>query len=200
MATEPAGQEQVHPQGRDQWREWLADHAVDRAGVWVVFWRRGSGRGGLTYEEAVEEALCFGWIDSVPKKLDENRTLLYFSPRRRGSAWSRPNKQRVERLRAAGLMTEAGLRVVAQAQQDGSWVVLDEVEDLVVPPDLGRALAARPPAREHWDGFPRSVRRGILEWIVQAKRPQTRARRVEETAELAQRGERAHQWRRPEVT
>jgi len=197
MAADPAGRDQVHPQDRGQWRGWLADHAANSTGVWVVFWRQGSGRDGLTYEEAVEEALCFGWIDSKPKKLDEQRTLLYFSPRRRGSAWSRPNKQRVERLLAAGAMTEAGLRVMEQAQADGSWAVLDAVEDLVVPPDLDEALAARPPARQHWDGFPPSVRRGILEWIVQAKRPATRTRRVAETADLAQAGERAHQWRRP---
>lgn len=197
MSSGHTERERVHLERRADWRAWLAQHAASRPGVWLVSWRKGSGRPAMTYDEAVEEALCFGWVDSRPGRLDEDRTMLYFSPRRRGSAWSRPNKQRVERLLAQGLMTEAGLRLVEEARRDGSWSALDAVEDLVVPDDLAAALGRRPPAREHWDGFPRSVRRGVLEWIVQAKRDETRRKRVEETAERAQRGERANQWRPP---
>lgn len=149
----------------------------------------------MTYEESVEEALCFGWVDSRPRKLDAERTMLWFAPRKPGSGWARTNKQRVERLRAAGLMAPAGLAAVESAKADGSWTKLDAVEDLVVPPDLAAALAEHPPAVANFDAFPKSARRGILEWLVQAKTAPTRAKRVEETARLAQRNERANQWK-----
>jgi uncharacterized protein YdeI (YjbR/CyaY-like superfamily) len=155
-----------------------------------VFWRKGSGRTGLTYDEAVEEALCFGWIDGRAGKLDDRRTMIWFSPRKRGSGWARTNKVRVERLLAEGLMAAPGLALIEEARRDGSWTRLDAVEDLAVPDDLAAAFAGQPGSRERWDGFPRSVRRAALEWIVQAKRPETRARRVTETARMAARGER----------
>jgi uncharacterized protein YdeI (YjbR/CyaY-like superfamily) len=196
-ASSPAQRERVHLERRADWRAWLARHAADSDGVWLVSWRNGSGRPAMTYDEAVEEALCFGWVDSRAGRLDDDRSMLRFTPRRPGSAWSRSNKQRVERLLEQGRMTEAGLRLVEQARRDGSWTLLDDVEDLVVPDDLAAALGQRPPAREHWDSFPRSVRRGILEWIVSAKRPETRRRRVLETAERAAVGERANQRRPP---
>jgi uncharacterized protein YdeI (YjbR/CyaY-like superfamily) len=158
--------------------------------VWLVFWRQGAGRRGLTYEEAVQEALCFGWIDGQAAKLDDQRTMLRFSPRKRGSGWARTNKVRVERLLAEGLMAEAGLARVEEARRDGSWTLLDAVEDLLVPDDLAAAFAGHPGARERWDGLSRSVRRSTLEWIVQAKRPETRARRVEDTARKTASGER----------
>jgi len=155
-----------------------------------VFWRKGSGRTGLTYDEAVEEALCFGWIDGRAGKLDDRRTMIWFSPRKRGSGWARTNKVRVERLLAQGLMAPPGLALIEEAKRDGSWTRLDAVEDLTVPDDLAAAFAGQPGSRERWDGLPRSVRRAALEWIVQAKRPETRARRVTETAQMAARGER----------
>lgn len=185
----------VHITARGTWRAWLEQHHGRGSGVWLVSWRRQTGRPAITYDEAVEEALAFGWVDSRPGRIDEQRTRLWFAPRRPGSGWSRPNKERVARLEEAGLMAPPGARVVAAAQADGSWSLLDAVEDLVVPEDLAAALDARPPARENWEAFPRSARRGILEWIVQARRPETRATRVRTTAELAQVGERANQWR-----
>jgi uncharacterized protein YdeI (YjbR/CyaY-like superfamily) len=179
------------------WRAWLAEHHGRTTGVWLVTWRAGSGGPRITYEESVEQALCFGWVDSKGRALDAERTMLWFAPRKARSGWSRPNKQRVARLLAEGLMTPAGLAVVEAAKADGSWTLLDAVEDLVVPDDLAAAFDAHPPARAHWEAFPRSARRGILEWIVQARRPDTRARRVAETAEKAARNERANQWRPP---
>lgn len=195
VATVHDSRERVHPADRAEWRTWLAEHAAGSPGVWVISWKKASGRTSASYDELVEEAMAFGWVDSIGRKLDDDRTMLYFSPRKRGSGWARPNKERIERLERAGLMTEAGRRVVEAAKADGSWTKLDDVEDGVVPDDLAAALAARPGAREHWDAFPRSARRGVLEWIVQAKRPETRAKRIEETADLAAKGERAHQWR-----
>jgi uncharacterized protein YdeI (YjbR/CyaY-like superfamily) len=133
-----------------------------------VLWRPRSGRTGLTYEEAVQEALCFGWIDGKSASLDDQRTMLRFSPRKRGSGWARTNKVRIERLLAEGLMAEPGLALIEEAKRDGSWTMLDAVEDLIVPDDLAAAFDGHPGARERWDGFPRSVRRAALEWIVQA--------------------------------
>jgi uncharacterized protein YdeI (YjbR/CyaY-like superfamily) len=185
--------ERFHPESRAEWRAWLAGHHDRSDEVWLVLWRQRSGRTGLTYEEAVLEALCFGWIDGKSAGLDDDRTMLRFSPRKRGSGWARSNKLRVERLLAEGLMTEAGLALIEEAKRDGSWARLDAVEDLVVPDDLAAALASRPGARENWDGFPRSVRRAALLSIVEAKRPETRARRVAETARLTARGERPGQ-------
>ena len=189
--------DRLHPGNRAEWRAWLTERHRGSDGVWLVCWRRQSGRTGLSYEEAIQEALCFGWIDGKAAKLDDQRTMLRFSPRRRGSGWARSNKQRVERLLAEGLMTEAGLALIEEAKRDGSWTRLDAVEDLVVPDDLAAAFADHPGARERWEGFPRSVRRAALEWIVQAKRPATRARRVGETARQAAQGERPGPGARP---
>ncbi len=179
---------------RGQWRQWLQQHHGRDAGVWLVTFRQGSGQPSPGYDAVVEEALCFGWVDSRPKKLDERRTMLWFAPRKPGSGWARPNKLRVERLIEQGLMAPAGLAKIDAAKADGSWTMLDAVEEGIVPDDLATALAAWPDARRHWDAFPRSARRGILEWIVQAKTAPTRDKRVQETARLAQDNIRANQW------
>ncbi len=187
--------EQVTVESREQWRAWLEAHHGSSPGIWLVTWKKASGRPHLPYDDVVEEALAFGWVDSLPRKLDDDRSQLLITPRKAGSNWSRLNKERVERLLAAGLMAPAGLAVVEAARADGSWTALDDVENLVEPEDLRAALDAEPEARRHWDAFPRSVKRGILEWLRNAKTPATREKRVRETAELAARGERANQWR-----
>jgi uncharacterized protein YdeI (YjbR/CyaY-like superfamily) len=163
--------------------------------VWLIYYKKAINKPRVAYEEAVEEALCFGWIDSKPNRLDDERSMLWFGPRKPGSGWSKPNKERVERMISAGLMRPQGLAKVEAARQDGSWVALDAVEALEIPFDLESALAAQDSARENFEAFPRSVKRGILEWIVNAKKPETRARRVEETARLAAQNVRANQWR-----
>lgn len=186
----------VHPLSRAEWRAWLAANHARPNGVWLVTFKKATGKPRLDYEEAVEEALCFGWVDSKPGKLDDERSRLWFAPRKPGSGWSRSNKDRVARMTAAGRMATAGLAKVEAAKRDGTWDLLNDVEALDVPPDLAAALAANPPAAAHFAAFPRSVRRGILEWILQAKRPDTRAKRVAETARLAAANERANQWRK----
>ena len=186
----------VHPLARADWRAWLAAHHGRDEGVWLVRYKKATGRPTLTTDDVVEEAIAFGWIDSVPKKLDAERSLLWVSPRQPGSHWSRLSKERAERMEAAGLVAPAGRAAVEAARADGSWSALDDVENLVVPDDLGAALDAHPPARRHWEAFPRSAKRGILEWILTAKRDATRGRRIEETARLAAQGKRANQWPR----
>ncbi|MGL4651071.1 MAG: YdeI/OmpD-associated family protein [Caldilineaceae bacterium] len=164
-------------------------------GVWLITFKKGTGKPRMEYAVAVEEALCFGWVDSKPGKLDDERSLLWFAPRKKGSGWSRPNKERVERLITEGRMTAAGLAVVETAKADGSWTLLDAVEALEMPEDLVSALESHPQARTNWDDFPPSAKRGILEWIVQAKTAPTRAKRVAETARQAAENKRANQWR-----
>ncbi len=186
----------VHPPTRAAWRAWLAENHAREQGVWLVTYKKATGKPRVEYEEAVEEALCFGWIDSKPNKLDEERSLLWFAPRKSGTGWSRPNKERVARMIAAGAMTPAGLAKVEAARRDGSWEALDAIESLEIPGDLAEALAAHPRAAAYFDAFPRSVKRGILEWISTAKKSETRARRVQETARLAKDNLRANQWRK----
>ncbi len=187
--------ERTHAETVDDWRAWLEQHHASSDGVWLVSWKKGTGRPAMSYEQSVEEALAWGWVDSKGQRLDDERTMLWFAPRRPTSGWSRPNKERVARLEADGRMTPAGRRAIEAAKANGAWSMLDDVEDLIVPPDLAAAFEARPGAREQWDAFPRSARRAILEWIVQARKDETRRRRVEETATKAAAGERANQWR-----
>jgi uncharacterized protein YdeI (YjbR/CyaY-like superfamily) len=185
-----------HPQDRKQWRNWLQIHHARPDGIWLVFWKKASGRALLSYDEVVEEALCFGWIDSKPNKLDEHRSLLWIAPRKPGTGWSRLNKNRVERLIANRQMDLAGLVKVDAAKADGSWTKLDAVENLEIPDDLRNALAQLPAASSYFDAFPRYAKRGILEWIEIAKKAETRAKRIAETAKLAAVNERANQWRK----
>jgi len=185
----------VHPKTRAEWRNWLEQHHEREEGVWLISFKKASGKPRFDYEEAVEEALCFGWIDSKGNKLDEERSMVWFVPRKAGTGWSKINKGRVEKLMADGLMMPAGLAKVEAAKQDGSWNALDSVEALEIPPDLKKALAANKTAQQYFNAFPRSVKRGILEWIASAKQPETRAKRVEETARLAAENIRANQWR-----
>jgi uncharacterized protein YdeI (YjbR/CyaY-like superfamily) len=187
--------QQVQVESRSQWRAWLRDNHCRDDGVWLVTFKKHCGDKYVSYNDVVEEALCFGWVDSRPRRLDADRTMRWLSPRQPGSPWSRLNKERVERIIAAGLMTPAGLERVEAAKLDGSWSALDAVEALEIPPDLAAALDAYDSARVHFEAFPLSVKRSILEWIADARRAETRARRIGETARLAEDNVRAHQWR-----
>jgi uncharacterized protein YdeI (YjbR/CyaY-like superfamily) len=186
----------IHPTTLTEWRAWLEQNHTRQEGVWLISFKKATGKPRFDYEEAVEEALCFGWIDSKPNKLDDERAMLWFAPRKPGTGWSAVNKARAERLIQAGRMAPAGLARVEAARQDGSWSALDQVEALEVPPDLDELLAANQAARENFAAFPRSVKRGILEWIASAKKPETHQKRVEETVRLATENQRANQWRR----
>lgn len=188
--------EQVQVASRDEWRAWLDANHDRPGGVWLVTFKKGSGGPYLPYDDAVEEALCFGWVDSRPGTVDAQRSKLWFSPRKPGSRWSRANRERVERAIAAGRMTPAGIALVEAAKADGTWDALDEVQDGIVPPDLAAAFDADPAARANFDAFPPSSKRIILEWIQGAKRPETRATRIAETVRLAAVNERANHWRR----
>ena len=185
----------VHPKSRPAWRKWLENNYTRNDGIWLVSYKKATGKPRFEYDEAVEEALCFGWIDSKPGKLDDERSMLWFAPRKAGTGWSRANKLRVAKLIQAGKMHAAGLAKVEAAKLDGSWNALNAVEALELPLDLQRAFVAEPVARTNFDAFPRSVKRGILEWISTAKKPETRAKRINETVSLAAKNIRANRWR-----
>jgi uncharacterized protein YdeI (YjbR/CyaY-like superfamily) len=185
----------VHPKTRAEWREWLAQHHTQKEGIWLISYKKATGKSRFDYEESVEEALCFGWIDSKGNKLDDERSMLWFAPRKPGTGWSKINKNRIEKLVADGLMMPVGLAKIEAAKRDGSWNALDSVEALEIPPDLKKALSANKTAKQYFDAFPRSVKRAILEWISNAKKPETRAKRIEETVTLAEKNIRANQWR-----
>ncbi|MBK7217341.1 MAG: YdeI/OmpD-associated family protein [Candidatus Promineofilum sp.] len=186
----------IQPDTLADWRAWLQSNHTRPDGIWLITYRRATGKATFTYEQAVEEALCFGWIDGHTKTLDEERGMQWFAPRRAGSVWARSNKERVARLIADGRMTPAGQARIDAAQADGTWALWDHVDSLAVPDDLAAALATYPAARAHFDAFPRSARHAILGWIATAKRPETRAKRIAETARLAQDNVRANQPRR----
>ena len=172
------GLPQVYAADRAAWRSWLETHGESSAAVWLVYYKKDSDQPSITWNEAVEEALCFGWIDSKAKPIDDLRYRQYFSPRKPKSVWSKINKASIERLVADGLMREPGLRAIERAKANGSWSALDDVEALVIPDDLAAAFAAAPGTRDAFDRLSRTNRRIILQRIATAKRPDTRARRI----------------------
>lgn len=181
---------------RAEWRHWLEQNHASSRGVWLVYYKKDSGKPRVSYGEAVEEALCFGWVDSRPNALDDERYLQLFSPRKPGSPWSKLNKQRVEKLTEHGAMTPAGLEKVEAAKRDGSWGKWDAVEELVVPADLEEALCADKAAGENFQAFSRSSKKNILWWIESAKHPKTRSKRIGETVALAAKNIKANHYPR----
>lgn len=180
-----------HAETRAEWRTWLeANHGIE-PGVWLCSWRSGTGRPRCPYPEVVEEALCFGWIDSTVNTFDDDRGFQLVTPRKPKSTWTRLNRARVEAMEAAGLMTDAGRRIVRVAQGNGWWTIFDQVEDLIEPGELAAALDAEPAARAAWDGFSPSSRKLMLWWVISATKPETQQRRIDEIVAKAAVGERA---------
>jgi uncharacterized protein YdeI (YjbR/CyaY-like superfamily) len=180
-----------HPTDLAAWRGWLAEHHATARGCWVASWRKASGRVPVPYPDLVEEALCWGWIDSTVNTFDGDRGLQLMTPRKAKSTWTRLNRRRVAAMEAEGRMTDAGRRAIAVAQANGWWTILDPVEDLVEPDDLTQALDAVPAARAAWDGFPPSARKQMLLSLVSAAAPATRAKRVAKIVAEAEQGRRA---------
>jgi uncharacterized protein YdeI (YjbR/CyaY-like superfamily) len=184
--------ERFHPETLPEWRAWLAVNHLGSDGIWLVSWKAVTGRPRIGYEESVEEALAFGWVDSKNMSLDDERTAMWFTRRKANSPWSLTNKARIARLEASGRIADAGRGAVRAAQANGMWTILDGAQNLIVPDELETALAELPGAREHWDGFSASARRAVLEWIALARRPATKQNRITETARRAALGEIAH--------
>lgn len=166
-------------------RDWLDDNHASHGSFWLVIYKKASGIPSITYAEALEELLCFGWIDSVPNKRDASSHLLLVSPRNPKSNWSKVNKDKVAMLIQAGRMKESGLRMVNLAKETGTWDALEEVDNLIIPVDLMESLTKMPPALANFEAFSNSSKRGILEWIFSAKTMDTRRKRIFITADMA---------------
>jgi len=178
-----------HPKNRKQWRQWLEKKHSTSPGIWMIYYKKESGKPRVSYDEAVEEALCFGWIDSLPRKLDNERAMLKFTPRKPKSVWSDSNKARVEKLITQKWMTPAGLAKIEQAKKDGSWNILNasnfHTDNNLLPDDLQKAISKNKKALENFNAFSAGYRRQFLFWIDSAKRSETRMARIKQTVLMA---------------
>lgn len=184
-----------YPQTRQEWRDWLIENHDKKQSVWLQYYKKKSGFPTVEYGDAVEEALCFGWIDSKSKPIDDEKFMQFFSKRKPNSVWSKVNKEKIERLIHQGLMTQAGYYIIEKAKQNGSWTILDEAEALIIPSDLEEAFAQRPNAKDYFLNLSRSDKRNILQWLVLAKRAETRQNRINEIVTLAAEKQKPKQFR-----
>lgn len=184
-----------YPKNRKAWRNWLQKNHIAKQSVWLIYYKKGSGKPSLSWSEAVDEALCFGWIDSVAKTLDEERYIQFFCKRKPRSVWSKINKEKVQRLTDAGLMTAAGQAIIDTARLNGSWNTLDEVEAGIIPKDLLQVFKLHPGAKPYFTGLSRSAQKAILQWLHMAKQSATRQKRMEEIATLAAQNLKPKQFR-----
>ncbi|MCU4177066.1 YdeI/OmpD-associated family protein [Carboxylicivirga sp. N1Y90] len=177
--------ETFRPANQNEWRKWLELNHDKKEAVWVIFHKKSSPSHNMSWSESVDEALCFGWIDSVKKSIDSEKFKQYFSKRKAKSNWSKINKDKVLTLIDQGLMQEAGFKSIEIAKENGSWTILDEIEALVVPQDLEDELEKHDGAAQYFKGLSKSVKKGLLYWVVSAKRKETRQKRVLEIADNA---------------
>jgi len=173
-----------YPSNNQQWREWLEENHAKEQSVWLICYKMKSGIPTISWSDAVDEALCFGWIDSTRKTLDDEKFIQFFGKRKATSTWSKVNKEKVRKLIAEKRMTSAGLAIIEKAKQNGSWTILDEVEELIVPADLEKAFEAAEGSKDFFLSVSKSMRKRMLQWIVLAKRPETRQKRIAEIVEF----------------
>ena len=178
-----------------EWRKWLEKNHEKEKAVWIIFYKKNSGTPSVSYVEAVEQALCFGWIDSKANKRDDDSYYQYFTKRNPKGKWASTNKARVEILIAQGLMTPSGMDMIDLAKKTGTWDALNDVESVVIPEDFMKALKKNKKALAHWEGFAKSSKMIILYWISEAKRPETRQKRIDESVRLAAENIKANQYR-----
>jgi uncharacterized protein YdeI (YjbR/CyaY-like superfamily) len=177
--------ERFYARNRHEWHQWLSENHNTSPGVWLIYYKKNNTQKSVEYEDAVQEALIFGWIDSKVNALDEERYMQVFTPRKQGSTWSKLNKNRIERLIEKKLMKPAGLKKVNAAKKDGSWTFLDDIEDLIVPEDLKKTLNKNITAIENFNSFNDSHKKQILYWVASAKMRKTRKRRIKMIFEAA---------------
>lgn len=176
---------ELHLATREEWRAWLLKHHASESKVWLVFNKKRSGKARLPYDDAVEEALCFGWIDSIVKKIDDEKYMRKFTPRKKKSEWSELNKKRARRMIRQGLMAEAGLMRIKEAKADGRWGKVKFREAPIrIPPELREALKDNAKARENFDNFPPYYQKLLVRWIMSAKKISTHEDRIREAIEL----------------
>ncbi|WCL81672.1 YdeI/OmpD-associated family protein [Saprospira sp. CCB-QB6] len=178
-------QETFYPKSRSDWRKWLEENHDSQESVWLIFYKKKTGIDSISWTDAVEEALCFGWIDSKKQSIDAASYQQFFSRRKPNSTWSKVNKDKVIYLIAQNLMKEAGLACIEIAKQNGSWTLLDSAEQLLIPEDLEKEFGQQPHSKAYFLSLSKSKRKHILSWIALAKRAETRAKRIGEIAEEA---------------
>lgn len=183
-----------YPKSKQEWRQWLMENHQSKQSVWLLQYRKKSGKPSVEWSDAVDEALCFGWIDGMRKSIDEESFVQFVCKRKPKSGWSKINKEKIERLIAEGLMTEAGLKSIELAKQNGSWTLLDEVEELTVPDDLEMAFEAHAESKDFFLSLSKSIRKMILQWIAFAKKPETRQKRISEVVTLAAKRQKPKQF------
>lgn len=190
MATQRTKQyEKFYPKDRETWRAWLHENHASSKGVWLIYYRKHTGVATVSYDEAVEEALCYGWIDSIPNKIDDQKYMQLFSPRKKKSPWSKLNKERIEKLMHSGAMMPPGLEKIEQSRKDGSWTVLDNIEALIYPGFFKAALEANPQAEKNFRNFNKTYVKGVLWWLESAKRDETRQKRLKQVIDSAEKNE-----------
>lgn len=177
--------ETFYPRSQAVWRAWLQENHALKQSIWVLFYKKKAKKPTLSWSAAVDEALCFGWIDSTKKSIDEERFIQFFCRRKPKSTWSRINKEKVVESIKNGRMTKAGLKCIEVAKENGSWTILDSVEALEIPEDLDGIFGTYPGSKDFFLSLSKSTKKGILYWIVSAKRVETRQKRIEEVAKLA---------------
>ena len=175
----------IYAANRQEWRKWLEKNHSNTIGIWLIYYKVKSDKPSVRYSEAFKEALCFGWIDSKVKSIDQERYMQIFTPRKPKSVWSKLNKQYIEELIEQNLMTAAGFAKITAAKEDGSWKTLDAIEALIIPEDLKQALESNEVAKRNFEAFNNSSKKSILFWIASAKRSQTRLKRIEQTVNSA---------------
>lgn len=185
---------EFYPQSRKEWRNWLKNNYKTTGHVWLILYKKQSGKPTITYDEVVEEALCFGWIDSKPNKKDDESYFLFVCPRKPNSVWSALNKKRIEKLVKEKLMTPAGLEKINAAKKNGSWNLLNNSDALKMPVALQKAFAKNIKSLKNFEQFPPSTKKQIIQWIESAKTEETIAKRVTETVTQAAKNIRANQW------
>ena len=176
------------------WRKWLAKNHLNEKSVWLIIYKKDSKTPSITYSEAVDQALCFGWIDSKPNKRDEISFYQFFAKRKPKSNWSKINKEKIEHLISEDLMTDSGMLAIKIAKENGSWDRLNEVDNLVLPADLLKAFNKNKLAKSNWEKFSKSVKQGILQWLLSAKKTETRQKRISEIVSLAEKNLKANQY------
>ena len=192
---EPTDNENTfYAKDREAWRNWLQENHFTQASIWLIIYKKESSTPSIYYPEAVDDALCFGWIDSVPKKRDAESYYQFFSKRNPKSNWSKVNKQKIERLLNENKMMPQGLKMVELAKVTGTWDALDKVENLEIPDEMKDLFNKNELAKTNFENFPASTKRGILEWIYNAKTETTKLKRITETVSLAAQNIRANQY------
>lgn len=177
--------EVFYPVNTAAWRKWLEKNHLSKQSVWLVFYSKASNIKTISWSEAVDVALCFGWIDSKKIKIDDEKSHQFFSRRKPQSTWSKINKEKVQRLIDNGLMKQAGFDSIQIAKENGSWTILDAVEELIIPDDLDQAFRKHENSKEFFQSLSKSVKKMMLQWIVLARQAETRQKRIEEIARLA---------------